>query len=79
MLTPNHYRRVEITCTRIALSSGQGVKLGKRFDVCTGEEILDAVEMTKLADALSAVRHGRETRSRSNESRMMGKSMARDT
>ena len=37
----------EITCTRTALSNGQGAKLGKRFDVCIGKSVLDAAKMKK--------------------------------
>lgn len=40
--------RVEITCTRTALSSGPRAKLGKRFDVFIGEIVLDAVETLLL-------------------------------
>ena len=71
--------RVGTTCTRTASSNGQGAKPGRRFDVCIGKTGLDAAERTDSTDALSAVRHGVETRTRSSESRTPGKSMARDT
>ena len=70
--------RVGIIYTRTASSSGQRAKPAKRFDVCIGKMVLDATEMTDLTDVLPAVRHGRETRNRSNESRRPGKLMARD-
>lgn len=68
-----------ITCTRIASSSGQGAKPGKRFDVSIGKTVLDLMEETDLTDGFSAVRHGKGTRNRSSESRTPEKSMARDT
>ena len=40
--------RVEIICTKTALSSGLRAKPGKRFDVFIGRTILDALETTRL-------------------------------
>ena len=52
---------VGTTYTRTVSSSGQGAKRGKRFDVYIGKTVLDTVEMTGMADALSAVHHGKKT------------------
>ena len=65
--------RVGTTYTRTASSSGQGAKPGKKFDACIGQKVFDAAERTNSANALSAVRHGKETRNRSSESRTPGK------
>ncbi len=38
--------RAEIICTKIASSSGQRAKPGKRFDACIGKTVLDVAERT---------------------------------
>lgn len=71
--------RVGITCIKSASNSGQGAKQERRFDVCIGKTVLDAVGRTDLTNALSAVRRGREMKNRSSESRTPGKSTEKDT
>ena len=69
---------VETIYIRLASSSGRGAKLGKRFDVYIGKNVLDATEITGMTNALSAVHHGRETRKRSSDVRSLARSIMRD-